>query len=62
MAKNTPDEYALAVQEWAKSDKTQRLGQFLMNSLQPTQANPKIFYETHNNTAAIKFYEEYVNA
>ena len=47
-------------EDWYKSDRSQRLGQYLMNILVPTEADPCIFYETNHSEAADKFYYKYV--
>lgn len=49
-----------AQEDWYKSNRSQRLGQYLMNTLVPTETAPRIFYETDHSEAAVKFYYKYV--
>lgn len=56
----SPDDYIAACDEWARSRKSMRLGQYLMNTLCPQSVNPTIFYETNPSRAGTLFFEEYV--
>lgn len=48
------------VNRWTVEETGQRLGQYLMNRLQPTTVNPEIFYEESTAIAYCKFLNEYV--
>ena len=50
------------VVEWHKTDRTERLGQFLMNKLVPEEKNHRIFYEVDPGKALKKFMNKYMKA
>lgn len=55
------DDHIEACIVWYRDPRqTQRLGQYLMNTLRPDEVNPKIFYETDARKAELLFYSEYV--
>ena len=60
MIKVSVDDYIAACDEWNRSRKSQRLGQYLMNTLCPQEVNPTIFYETDPSLAGNLFFKEYV--
>ena len=46
---------------WRKNpNKTERLGQRLMNGFSVGESNPEIFYENDHDKASKMFYEKYV--
>ena len=45
---------------WTRGDKTQRLGQWLMNALLPEQVDSEIFYKKDHTEAAALFTLRYV--
>jgi len=53
-------------EQWRKTelpstDRTQRLGQYLMNNLLPHEANPSVYYERDDNKAMDMFMLQYTS-
>lgn len=54
-------DFSQYIAEWSLGEKQQRLGQYLINKMQPPVTDPEIFYERDAQTAATKFYMKYVH-
>ena len=60
MKKITKIQFADAIVVYSSNPNSQRLGQFLMNTLVPKETDAEIFYEEGNIIAVDKFQRKYV--
>lgn len=56
------DRYRELIRLWRTDNKNQRLGQYLINQMEPAVINPAIFYETDKAVALRMFCEQYVRS